>query len=143
MDGYEKLLIDLDESLSKLNKQTREEFELQDEYVLKSNLLLDFNIKPRDILEIITPTDLEKFCKDVSKELPGSPFLSDEIIANIREPVDVILAGLKTAKCDVAFMGGHGHGTIEEACIDSFSKRVVRQSKKPVLVISLPEGKSA
>lgn len=63
VDGYEKLLLDMGETLSKLNAQVKDEFELQDENVLKSNLLLNYNIKPRDILEIIAPKDLEKFCK--------------------------------------------------------------------------------
>lgn len=63
IDGYEKLLIDLDESLPKLNAQIKVEFELQDEKVLRSELLLDYNIKPRDVLEILQAKDLDKFCK--------------------------------------------------------------------------------
>lgn len=63
IDGYEKLLMELDETLPKLNTQVKDEFELQDENVLKSNLLLDYNIKPRDILNIIQSKELEKFCK--------------------------------------------------------------------------------
>tara|TARA_B110000093_G_scaffold70397_1_gene76445 strand:- start:68 stop:1924 length:1857 start_codon:yes stop_codon:yes gene_type:complete len=63
IDGYEKLLMELDETLPKLNTQVKAEFELQDENVLKSNLLLDYNIKPRDILDIIQSKELEKFCK--------------------------------------------------------------------------------
>ena len=53
IDGYEKLLIELGETLPKLNNQVKAEFELQDDNVLKSNILLDYNIKPRDILDII------------------------------------------------------------------------------------------
>ena len=63
IDGYEKLLRELDETLPKLNTLVKTEFELQDENVLKSNLLLDYNIKPRDILDIIQSKELEKFCK--------------------------------------------------------------------------------
>ncbi len=63
IDGYEKLLMELDETLPKLNTQVKAEFELQGENVLKSNLLLDYNIKPRDILDIIQSKELEKFCK--------------------------------------------------------------------------------
>ena len=63
IDGYNNLLIDLNETLPKLNGQAKTEFELQDESVLKSSLLLDYNIKPRDILDIIQSEDLEKFCK--------------------------------------------------------------------------------
>jgi len=63
VDGYDKLLTDLGETLPKLNLQVKDEFEFQEEKVLKSNLLLDFNIKPRDILDIIHPKDLATFCK--------------------------------------------------------------------------------
>lgn len=63
IDGYEKLLLDLGETLPKLNGQLQTEFELQDESVLNSDLLLDYNIKPRDVLDIIQSKDLEKFCK--------------------------------------------------------------------------------
>lgn len=63
IDGYEKMLIDLGEILTKLNNQLRTEFELQNENVLRSNYLLDYNIKPRDILEIIPIKELVKFCE--------------------------------------------------------------------------------
>ena len=63
VDGYEKLLRDIADDLPKLNKTVREEFEIQDELVLQSSLLLDYNIKPRDILDIMTSSELQKFCK--------------------------------------------------------------------------------
>lgn len=63
VDGYDKLLVDLGETLPKLNSQVKEEFELQDDNVLKSSILLDYNIKPRDILDIINSKDLATFCK--------------------------------------------------------------------------------
>jgi hypothetical protein len=63
VDGYEKLLMEMGEVLPGLNKQLQQEFELQEEKVLKSEYLLDFNIKPRDVLEVITAKDLEAFCK--------------------------------------------------------------------------------
>jgi hypothetical protein len=63
VDGYEKLLMDVSELLPKINGQVKLEFELQDENVLQSSLLLDYNIKPRDILDLIHPKDLDKFIK--------------------------------------------------------------------------------
>lgn len=63
VDGYEKLLIELGEILTGLNNQVKSEFEIQDDYVLSSSLLLNYNIKPRDILDIITAKDLTVFCK--------------------------------------------------------------------------------
>jgi hypothetical protein len=64
IDGYEKLLTELGESLSKLNTQVKAEFEIQDENALKSELLLDYNIKPRDILDLISLTDIKSFIKE-------------------------------------------------------------------------------
>ncbi|MDN4163946.1 hypothetical protein QWY31_00455 [Cytophagales bacterium LB-30] len=61
-EGYESLLSDMKQTLPKLNDIIRQEFELQDEEVLKSDLLLDYNIKPRDILDLLKDEDLTKFC---------------------------------------------------------------------------------
>lgn len=63
IDGYEKMLMELNETLPKLNKQIKSAFELQDEFVLRSEFLLYYNIKPRDILDLITQTELVNFCK--------------------------------------------------------------------------------
>lgn len=62
-DGFEKLLLHLGESVQNLNNALKSKFELQDEHVLKINYLLDYNIKPRDILELIGDKELEGFCK--------------------------------------------------------------------------------
>ena len=62
-DGYEKLLIEMGEILPELNQLIKNEFELQEENVLVSSTLLDFNIKPRDILEIVPENSLLKFCE--------------------------------------------------------------------------------
>ena len=63
IDGYEKLLRELSENFSKLNDVIKSEFELQDEDVSRSDYLLDRNIKPTDILDVVGEKDLEKFCK--------------------------------------------------------------------------------
>ena len=52
------MLTELNVSLPKLNKDLKEQFELQEEYVLIADFLLDYNIKPRDILDLITNLDL-------------------------------------------------------------------------------------
>ena len=77
IDGYEKLLIEIGEILPKLNEQIKDEFELQDETVLKSSYLLDYNIKPRDMLEIISEKDLDIFCKSKNIKTRG------DLITNI------------------------------------------------------------
>lgn len=61
LDGFEKMLTELNSSLPKLNKEIRTQFEIQDEFVLQAELLLDYNIKPRDILDLIPKEDFKKF----------------------------------------------------------------------------------
>lgn len=72
IDGYEKLLIDLHKELPNLNQIIKIEFELQEEQVLKSNYLLDYNIKPRDILDLVEDEVLEKFCEVKSIKTRGN-----------------------------------------------------------------------
>lgn len=66
--GYERLLLDAQELIPGINERIRNEFELQPVDVMQSGLLLDYNIKPRDILEILPENTLEGFCssKDIS-----------------------------------------------------------------------------
>ncbi|WP_299781322.1 hypothetical protein [uncultured Formosa sp.] len=76
IDGYDKLLSELNLSLPMLNKQLKDQFELQDEFVLKADFLLDYNIKPRDVLDLITKEDLTKFIKDNGVKQRGDDILN-------------------------------------------------------------------
>lgn len=82
---------------------------------------------------------LEKFCSDVSAELPACPFITDEIIVKIGNPVDEILLQAEESGCDMVVMGARGHGILADAMMGSTSRRVLRRCKKPVLVVRLPE----
>ena len=79
IDGYEKLLLELNENLPKTKDFLKKEFELQEENVMKSSYLLDYNIKPVDVLEIIPERDLEKFCEKFSIKTRG------DIVSNVLE----------------------------------------------------------
>lgn len=76
VDGYDKLLTDLHQSIPTLNKAIKEHFELQDEFVLDAEFLLDYNIKPRDILDLIEKPDLDKFKKDHGVKQRGEDILN-------------------------------------------------------------------
>ncbi|MGB6037162.1 MAG: hypothetical protein WBG42_12895 [Cryomorphaceae bacterium] len=76
LDGFDKLLTELNQTLPKLNKEIKDQFELQDEYVLKADFLLDYNIKPRDILDLITKSDLTKFLKENGIKQRGDDILN-------------------------------------------------------------------
>jgi len=76
LDGFDKLLVELNQTLPKLNKQIKDQFELQDEFVLKANFLLDYNIKPRDILDLIVNQELSKFIKSNGIKQRGDDILN-------------------------------------------------------------------
>jgi hypothetical protein len=76
IDGYGQLLTDLNDTFPKLNKTIRTEFEMQDEFVLKSEYLLDFNIKPSDILDIIDKKELIHFCESFDLKRRGNAVLN-------------------------------------------------------------------
>src|SRR5690606_4016488 len=55
------------EELKTFRKQVLNEFEMPEETILNSSTLLDFNIKPRDVLDILPTEDLKTFV--AAKEL--------------------------------------------------------------------------
>ena len=76
LDGFNKLLTELNISLPKFNKQIREQFQLQDEFVLKADFLLDYNIKPTDILDLIDKKDRVNFIKSNGIRQRGEDILN-------------------------------------------------------------------
>ena len=66
-------------------------------------------------------------------------FVADEILVTRGNPADEILAQAEERNCDLIVMGTQGHGILEDALIGSTARRVIRRSKKPVLVVRLPE----
>jgi Holliday junction resolvase len=76
LDGFDKLLSELNRALPKLNKQIKDQFEFQDEFVLKADFLLDYNIKPRDILDLILKPDLTNFIKNNGIKQRGDDILN-------------------------------------------------------------------
>lgn len=63
IEGYEKLLLDLGTTLTTFKSLVFSEFEMSDDTTLNSSILLDYNIKPRDILDVIPIEDLKSFVK--------------------------------------------------------------------------------
>jgi len=57
IEGYKKLLLDLQAILPKSRHFVQKEFEIQTDDVMDATLLLEYNLKPRDILEIIDDSD--------------------------------------------------------------------------------------
>lgn len=82
---------------------------------------------------------LGQFCDDVRSSHEDQDFVADEILVKRGNPADVILEQAEERNCDLIVMGNQGHGILKEVLIGSTAKRVIRRSKKPVLVVHLPE----
>ena len=92
----------------------------------------------KEVLDTIK-SRLEKFCEDVQSKLPSCPFITDNILVKIGNPVDEILREVENNSYDMVVMGAHGHGVLSDAIMGSVSRRVVRRCKVPVLVVRLPD----
>ena len=93
-----------------------------------------------DIVEKIR-LRLENFCEQTRSEMSACPFLVENIIVKIGNPVDEITAEAAKEDYDMVIMGAHGHGAIAGTVMGSVSRRVLRRCTKPVLVVRLPEKK--
>lgn len=82
---------------------------------------------------------LEQFAENIRNSGEASKFSFDEIIVEIGNPVELILETAESRNCDIIVMGKTGQGLIEGALMGSTATRVVRRSKKPVLVIRNPD----
>lgn len=71
IEGYDKLLVDLEASLPEYKKLVFKEFEMPEDTKLNSGNLLDFNIKPRDILDVLPVSDLKTFIADKNLKSRG------------------------------------------------------------------------
>lgn len=75
--GYEHLLIDFEEVFpTKISIILKKSFQLQEENVLDANLLMDYNIRPRDLLEILDAEILKKFCTEKNIKSRGNVVLN-------------------------------------------------------------------
>jgi len=97
IDGYERLLEDLNAVHKRTNTVLRNEFELQKEEVSNPSLLLDYNIKPRDVLEIFEESELKKFCEKFEVSTRGNEVLN--ILNNYKDSKNIELENY----VDIAF----------------------------------------
>lgn len=76
IEGYDKLLADLEATIPDYKKLIINEFEISEDIVLSSENLLDFNIKPRDILDILPIEGLKIFIAEQNLKSRGDLVLN-------------------------------------------------------------------
>ena len=57
-------------------------------------------------------------------------------------PAEEILRKADKLNCDVIFMGTHGKGIVSQTFLGSMAKKVLRRTRKPVVIIPLPKEES-
>jgi hypothetical protein len=97
LDGYEKMVSELNTSLPKFNKQVKDQFELQDDFVLNAKFLLDFNIKPRDLLDLISKNDIISFIKTNGIKQRGDNITN--ILDNYKDAENLFLENYENVGC--------------------------------------------
>lgn len=82
---------------------------------------------------------LDEFCKNMQEDIGEHHVVMDEIFVRRGNPVTEIVTTAGEQNCDLIVMGSYGHGGITGAIMGSTAQKVLRKSKKPVLVVHLPE----
>ncbi len=76
IEGYKTLLLDLQSILPKSKQFVQKEFEIQTDEVMDASLLLEYNLKPRDILEILDDSDIKAFCQEKNISIRGNELMN-------------------------------------------------------------------
>lgn len=80
---------------------------------------------------------LGKFCENAKAGNDNSQ--EDEIVIDRGNPVTQIIKQCNAKECDMIVMGSRGHSTLADVIMGSITKRVLRRTDKPVLVVRLPK----
>lgn len=87
--GYERMLLDLDTYVKGANKLIRSTFQLQEEDVMHGEFLTDYNIMPRDILELFTSESLADLCTERQIKTRGN--LVENILTAYKDTEDLLV----------------------------------------------------
>lgn len=87
----------------------------------------------------ILKTRMEKFLEEARSENPDFSLTIDSIIVQFGYPAEEILHQVEAGGFDLLVMGSHGAGRVTDVMMGSTTGRVIRQCKKPVLVVRHPE----
>jgi len=82
---------------------------------------------------------VEKFREEARSQKLDISFTVESILVKIGYPAEEILHQAEAGGFDLVVMGFHGKGRVADVMMGSTTWRVIRQYKKPVLVVRHPE----
>ncbi len=78
---------------------------------------------------------IERMCITEFKDVPECANLVESVEVVIGHPFEEILNKADKYDCDMIVMGSHGKGMLAHALLGRVAERVLRHSRKPVLVV--------
>lgn len=88
-DGFERMLLDL-KKIKNLENLIRTEFEIEPRVELNSETLLDYNIRPKDILYLMPLDDLKSYCIERNISYRGKNIINS-ILSSYRESENIFI----------------------------------------------------
>jgi len=85
---------------------------------------------------------IQETSRQVKKTMPRCPITEDNVMVRIGNPAKEIVAAAEEGDFDLIILGTHGHGKLAESVIGSVAGDVIRQSRRPVMVVRLSDAKS-
>ncbi|MBR5255730.1 MAG: hypothetical protein IKV62_03020 [Bacteroidales bacterium] len=87
--GYERMLLDLETYVKGASKTIRSTFQLQEDDIMHGEFLTDFNIMPRDVLELFSTEALAELC--TAREIKTRGNIVDNILAAYKDTEDLLV----------------------------------------------------
>lgn len=87
--GYERMLLDLEAYVKGANKTIRSTFQLQEEDVMHGEFLTDYNIMPRDVLELFSSDALTNLC--AARDIKTRGNIVENILAAYKDTEDLLV----------------------------------------------------
>ena len=86
---------------------------------------------------------LGAFSQDANadRDEKGHGFITDDIIVTKGDVVEEIMNHTKTHDCDMIIMAYRSRNMLADTIIGGHARKVLRQSKKPVLLVPMPDEK--
>jgi len=79
--------------------------------------------------------------RQVKQTMPRCPITEDKVMVRIGNPAKEIVAAAEEGTFDLIILGTHGHGKLVENMMGSVAGDVIRHSRRPVMVVRLPDAK--
>lgn len=83
---------------------------------------------------------IQETSRQVKQTMPRCPITEDKVMVRIGNPAKEIVAAAEEGDFDLIILGTHGHGKLAESMMGSVAGDVIRHSRRPVMVVRLPDA---